>query len=70
MNNFLEDDFYTSEDIDPKKIFNPAQQVRKSNANTAIEDIEKTLPLYGLSKPLVVCESAISKQQDALEFYP
>jgi hypothetical protein len=69
MNNFLEDDFYTSEDIDPKKIFNPAQQVRKSNANTAIEDIEKTLPLYGLSKPLVVCESAISKQQDEYEYH-
>tara|TARA_B110000008_G_C16932960_1_gene549468 strand:- start:124 stop:999 length:876 start_codon:yes stop_codon:yes gene_type:complete len=69
MNNFLEDDFYTSEDINPKKIFNPAQQVRKSNANTAIEDIEKTLPLYGLSKPLVVCESEISNQQDEYEYH-
>ena len=69
MNNFLEDDFYTSEDINPKKIFNPAQQVRKLNANTAIEDIEKTLPLYGLSKPLVVCESEISNQQDEYEYH-
>tara|TARA_B100000073_G_scaffold38198_1_gene28678 strand:- start:232 stop:1107 length:876 start_codon:yes stop_codon:yes gene_type:complete len=69
MADYLKEDLYTSEEIDPKKIFNPAQQVRKSNANVNIEDIEKTLPLYGLSKPLVVCESEISKNQDEYDYH-
>ena len=69
MANYLKEDLYTSEEIDPKRIFNPAQQVRKSNANVNIDDIEKTLPIYGLSKPLVVCESEISKKQDEYDYH-
>ena len=45
MADYLKED-YIQEEIDPK-IFNPAQQVRKSNANVNIEDIEKLCHFMG-----------------------
>ena len=67
MADYLKEDLYTSEEIDPK-IFNPAQQVRKSNANVNIEDIENFATLWAV-KPLVVCESEISKNQDEYDYH-
>ena len=69
MTDYFNDNFYTSDTIDPVKIFNPAQQVRKRNANVKIDDIEGTLHIYGLTNPIVVCESEISKQQDDYEYH-
>ena len=62
MADYFNDNFYTPDTIDPTKIFNPAQQVRKRNANVNIDDIEGTLKIYGLTNPIVVCESKISKE--------
>ena len=69
MADYFNDRFYTSETIDPVKIFNPAQQVRKRNANVKIDDIEGTLHIYGLTNPIVVCESKVSEQQDDYEYH-
>ena len=69
MADYFNDNFYTPEIIDPTKIFNPAQQVRKRNANVKIDDIEGTLHLYGLTNPIVVCESKISKEQSDYDYH-
>ncbi len=69
MADYFNDNFYTPEIIDPTKIFNPAQQVRKRNANVKIDDIEGTLHLYGLTNPIIVCESKISKEQSDYDYH-
>lgn len=69
MADYFNDSYYTPEIIDPTKIFNPAQQVRKRNANVKIDDIEGTLHLYGLTNPIIVCESKISKDQSDYEYH-
>ncbi|MEK9780916.1 MAG: ParB/RepB/Spo0J family partition protein [Gammaproteobacteria bacterium] len=69
MADYFNDSFYTPEIIDPTKIFNPAQQVRKRNANVKIDDIEGTLHLYGLTNPIIVCESKISKEQSDYDYH-
>lgn len=69
MADYFNDRYYTSEIIDPTKIFNPAQQVRKRNANVKIDDIEATLHLYGLTNPIIVCESKISREQSDYEYH-
>ena len=69
MADYFNDSYYTPEIIDPTKIFNPAQQVRKRNANVKIDDIEGTLHLYGLTNPIIVCESTISREQSDYDYH-